>query len=178
MYRNVLGALLALIGAAVALISPFRDWYGSRAGQDIRLQELFTTGALTDTNAALFSGMFLAMLIVAVLAVIGVLLFSRMLVALAGVVALGITILWMVRQYQINDSLVVGGNGVDIGALGALAAGVLLLLGAAVMAGRRRGHAVGHAPAAEGPDEGRVVDGPWDSGTKGDWDDAQRRDAA
>ncbi|MFX4293127.1 hypothetical protein [Streptomyces bohaiensis] len=136
MLRNVLGAVLAVVGAAIAIISPFRDWYDGRAGRDFRLQELFTSGGITDTRADLFAGIFLVMLAVAVLTVLGVVLRSRLLVALAGVVALGITVLWMVRQYQLADALVVGGNGMQWGAVGALVGGALLLVGSALMAGR------------------------------------------
>ncbi|MFF3392265.1 hypothetical protein ACFYW1_15230 [Streptomyces sp. NPDC002669] len=32
MIRNVLGAVLALAGAAAAVLSPFRDWYDGRPG--------------------------------------------------------------------------------------------------------------------------------------------------
>lgn len=33
MIRNVLGAVLALAGAAAAVLSPFRDWYDGRLGR-------------------------------------------------------------------------------------------------------------------------------------------------
>ncbi|WP_209311526.1 hypothetical protein [Streptomyces spiramenti] len=136
MLRNVLGAVLAVVGAAIAIISPFRDWYDGRAGRDFRLQELFSGSGITDARADLFAGLFLVMLAVAVLTVVGVVLRSRLLVALAGVVALGITALWMVRQYQVADTLVIGGDGVQWGATGALVGGALLLIGSALMAGR------------------------------------------
>ncbi|WP_209312984.1 hypothetical protein [Streptomyces lonarensis] len=163
MLRNVLGAVLAVLGAAIALVSPFRDWYAGRAGRDFRLQELFSSGGITDTRADLFAGIFLVMLAVAVLTVLGVVLRSRLLVALAGVVALGITVLWMVRQYQVADTLVVGGDGMQWGAVGALVGGALLLIGSALMAGRHPavahgrhrhdGRGRGHRPVAGGEDD-------------------------
>jgi len=114
MIRNVLGAVIALAGAAAAVLSPFRDWYDGRPGRHYRLG--------------------------AVVTVVGVLLRSRALVALAGVVVLGFAVLWMVRVFQVTDSLAVAGDGSGLG-LGvalALGGGVLILAGAGVMSGRRR----------------------------------------
>jgi hypothetical protein len=183
MMRNVLGAALALIAAAAAVISPFRDWYDGRAGQDIPLGDLFSGDGLTSGDAALFGGMFVPMLVAAVLVVVGVLLGWRLLVALAGVLALGFTVLWMVRQYQLTDSLLIGSGGMAEGAMSALAAGVLMLFASTVMTGRRLGRRATPVTVDDRPavrhDE-TVVDGPWDSGTAGGWDDAERhrRDAA
>ena len=138
MIRNVSGAVLALIAAAVAIASTFGNWYDGRAGHDIRLRELFSGSGLTSAEAGLFTGLFLPMLAVAVLTVLGVVFRMRLLVALAGLAALAFTILWMVRQYQIADSLVIGSNGMSIGSLSALGSGVLLLIASTLMAGRHR----------------------------------------
>ncbi|MYV59226.1 hypothetical protein GTW37_06295, partial [Streptomyces sp. SID4931] len=75
----------------------------------------------------------------ALLVVLGVVLRSRLVVALAGLVVLGFTILWMVRQGQAAGSLVVGGDGagLQVGVVNALAGGVLMLIGALLMTGRR-----------------------------------------
>jgi hypothetical protein len=188
MVRNVLGSVLALIAAAAAVLSPFRDWYDGRTGSDTRLRELFSGSGLTSAEADLFTGLFVPMLAVAVLAVVGVVFRSRLVVALAGVVALGFTVLWMVRQYQLADSLVIGSGGMSVGALGALAAGVLLLIASTLMAGRHRATVLAEpVPTRQGEREAdhptrsdTVVEGPWDKGTGGSWDDAERhrRDAA
>lgn len=180
MMRNVLGAALALIAAVAALVSPFRDWYADRAGQDIPLGDLFSRDGLVSGDAGLLTGMFLPMLGAAVLVVAGVLLGSRLLVALAGVVALGFTILWMVRQYQVADSLVIGADGMSDGAIGALAAGVLLLIASTVMTGRRLVMRARTVPVDDRSGPARrddtVVSGPWDDGTGGSWEDAERRE--
>ncbi|MGP4004869.1 hypothetical protein, partial [Streptomyces sp. 8N706] len=137
MARNALGSAVALLGAAAAVASPFRAWYGGRQGQDIRVEDL-VLGA-TAVNAGLWESLFVLMLFVALVTLLGVLLRSRLTVALAGIVALGFTILWMVRQGQAVGSLTVGGD-VGLGAGVALAAGggLLILLGAVLMAGRKR----------------------------------------
>lgn len=138
MIRNVLGSIVALLGAAAAVLSPFRDWYDGRLGRYYRIDDLFTgvTGARSD----LFGSLWLPFLVAAVLAVVGVVLRFRPMVALAGVLVLGFTVLWMVRQGQAAGSLTVAGDGSGLqrGVAGAAGGGVLLLLGAALMSGRGR----------------------------------------
>lgn len=138
MVRYMVGSLIALVGAAAAIRSPFRDWYGGVPGRDTGWYDLFTPTGPTG-GAGLFGGLFLPMLVAAVLVVLGVVLRLRTPVVAGGVVALGITILWMVRQaLATTDGLTLGGSGVGIGTAAALAGGVVILLGAAVMHGRRR----------------------------------------
>ncbi|GAA2061271.1 hypothetical protein GCM10009801_03480 [Streptomyces albiaxialis] len=137
MIRNAVGSLLALLGAAAAVWSPFRSWYDGRLGRDFRIGQLFDSQGVTGDGASLMNGLFLPMLVAAVVTLLGLLLRSRLLVLLAGVLALGFTVLWMVRQGQAEGSLTAGGGGLDIGAGLGLAAGALLLLAALVMSGRR-----------------------------------------
>lgn len=140
MVRNTLGAVLAVIAAVAVVLSPFFDWYGEREGENIRWPELFTTGGgLTAADAGLFTGLFLPMLVAAVVAVLGALLRSRLVVLAGGVIALGFVTLWMVRQYQETDGLTIGADGLVEGAALALAGSVLLLVAAGTMAGRRYG---------------------------------------
>jgi hypothetical protein len=140
MVRGILGSLLVLVGAAAAVWSPFRAWYGGRHGSDIRVDDLFTGVGVTPHDAALFGSLFLPMLFAAVLAVLGLVLRSRPVVAAAGVIVLGFTILWMVRQAQFSGSLTAGGDGLDTGVALAVAGGVLLLLAAWILPGRTRLH--------------------------------------
>lgn len=139
MIRNVLGSLVALAGAASAVLSPFRDWYDGRAGQDYRVRDLFE--GITATESGVLVSILLPFLFAALLVIAGVMLRSRIAVALAGLVVLGFTILWMVRQGQAAGSLTVGGDGagLQVGVVNALAGGVLMLIGALLMRGRRRG---------------------------------------
>ncbi|MFE8913297.1 hypothetical protein [Streptomyces globisporus] len=137
MIRNVLGSLVALAGAASAVLSPFRDWYGGRAGRDYRVGDLFE--GITPVESGVLVSILLPFLGAALLVIAGVVLRSRLVVALAGLVVLGFTILWMVRQGQAAGSLVVGGDGAGmrVGVANALAGGVLMLIGALLMSGRR-----------------------------------------
>lgn len=140
MARNVLGSILALIGATAAVWSPFRAWYDGRHGRYYRLGDLFSGSGVTDVRAGLFASLFLPFVVAAVITLVGVLLRSRLLVALAGVIVLGFTVLWMVRVGQFEGGLSVDsdGNGLGLGVAGAFAGGVLLLVGAGVMRGRGR----------------------------------------
>ncbi|MEU7485614.1 hypothetical protein [Streptomyces sp. NPDC042319] len=137
MIRNVIGSLIALIGAAAAVWSPFRPWYDGRHGEDFRVADLFN--GITGTGADVMRSLVLPMLAGAVLTLLGVLLRSRLLVTLAGLVVLGFTVLWMVRQGQAAGSLTAGsgGRGLGVGVAAAAGGGILLLLGAVMMSGRR-----------------------------------------
>ncbi|MYX71425.1 hypothetical protein GT016_02500, partial [Streptomyces sp. SID3915] len=130
MIRNVIGSVLALLGAAGAVQSPFRSWYNDRLGRDYRIQDLF--GGISDASSAVMSSILLPFLFAALVTLVGVVLRSRWIVAVAGLVVLGFTVLWMVRQGQEAGSLSVGGDGSGLryGVAQALAGGVLLLLGA------------------------------------------------
>ncbi|MGY5126199.1 hypothetical protein [Streptomyces nigrescens] len=136
MVRNVFGSLIALVGATAAVWSPFRPWYDGRHGSDVRIEDLFN--GLTRTSAALFGSLLLPMAFAALLTLIGVALRSRGLIAVAGLVVLGFTILWMVRQGQAATELTAGARGLGVGVANALGGGALLLLGALIMRGRPR----------------------------------------
>lgn len=138
MVRDVLGSIAALAGAAAAVLSPFRDWYDGRLGRHYRIGDLFT--GVTGAHPGVFGSILLPFLFAAVVTVVGVVLRSRLLVALAGVVVLGFTVLWMVRQGQAAGELTVSGDGSGLqpGVACAAGGGVLLLLGAALMSGRGR----------------------------------------
>ncbi|MEV1006987.1 hypothetical protein [Streptomyces sp. NPDC049881] len=146
MWRNTLGTVLAVLAAAAAIISVFFHWYGSRDGRLYKLTQLFTSEGITRSNANLLTGLFLVMLVAAAVTLLGLLLMSRWLVALAGLIVLGFTILWMVRQYQVSDNLTVGDGNLKFPAVLALISGAALWLASALMPGRRAARlaAAGH----------------------------------
>ncbi|WP_282693037.1 hypothetical protein [Streptomyces sp. CC208A] len=157
MIRNVVGSVLALAGATAAVWSPFRAWYDGRHGRDYPIGDLF--GGITDTKAAVIGSILLPFAFAALVALLGVVLRSRLLVAAAGTVVLGFTVLWMVRVGQAEGGLVLsgGGRGLGDGVANALGGGVLLLLGALVMSGRPKSHRL--EPAAPPPTH-PTLDGP------------------
>ncbi|MFE3070966.1 hypothetical protein [Streptomyces sp. NPDC059247] len=150
MIRNVIGSVLALAGATAAVWSPFRAWYDGRHGRDYAIGDLF--GGITDGRPDVLASILLPFLFAALLTLFGVVLRSRALVAVAGLVVLGFTVLWMVRVGQAEGSLVISGDGRGLGdgVANALGGGVLLLLGALVMSGRSRRRT---APRRKSPPE-------------------------
>ncbi|MFE6779827.1 hypothetical protein [Streptomyces sp. NPDC057702] len=162
MVRNVFGNLIALIGATAVVWSPFRAWYDGRHGRDVRVDDLF--GGLDGARGievGLLRSLFLPMACAAVLALVGLVSRRRPLVALAGLVALGFTVLWMVRQGQAAGSLMVDGdgNGLGPGVAGALGGALLLLIASAVLGGRptRRGRRAKPLAGDDGVRQGEVA---------------------
>jgi hypothetical protein len=153
MLRNISGSLLALIGAVLAVWSPFRVWYGGRQGSDIRVDDLFTGAGASTADATPLGSLLLPFAFAALLALLGVLLRSRLAVGAAGMLVLGVTVLWTVRQGQAAGQLTLGGDGLDIGAAAAFGGGALLLLGCSVMRGRSLPYAARAAasPPASAP---------------------------
>ncbi|NDZ77682.1 hypothetical protein G3I19_03895 [Streptomyces sp. SID10853] len=145
--RNVLGSLVALVGAAAAVYSPFRNWYDGRHGSEYRIQDLFN--GITAHKPDAGGSVLIPFAFSALLVLIGILLRSRLLVTLAGLVTLAFTVLWMVRVGIAEHSLAIssGGRGLGLGVGDALIGGVLMLLGAGLMRGRRV--PVAPAPAAD-----------------------------
>lgn len=153
--RNVLGGILALIGAAATLISPWQAWYNGRHGSGYKFYEVFGSG-VTASGSGVMDSVFLVFLIMAVIAVVGVLLRSRALVGFAGVVALGFTILWMVRQGQAAGELTVTGSndrGLGSGVAYAFGGGLLMVIGSLVMTGRPRRAVVAETAGARTTDQ-------------------------
>ncbi|MBS2531336.1 hypothetical protein KGQ20_00980 [Catenulispora sp. NF23] len=149
--RNVLGGLLALIGAAATLFSPWKAWYNNRHGSTYKFWEVFGSG-ISPSGSGVMDSVFLVFLVMAVLAVAGVLLRSRALVGFAGVVAFGFTILWMVRQGQAAGELTITGTnsrGLGTGLGYAFGGGLLMIIGSLLMAGRPQ-----RAPKAERAEAG------------------------
>ncbi|MFF0560973.1 hypothetical protein [Streptomyces sp. NPDC004266] len=159
MIRDTAGSVLALAGATAAVWSPFRAWYDGRPGHDYGTGELFT--GVTDAKADVLASILLPFALAALVALVGVVLRSRLIVALAGIFVLGFTILWMVRVGEAQGSLTIDADGTGLGEGVAVAfgGGVLLLIGALVMPGRHhapRPSRVGRAPRHKHP----PLDGP------------------
>jgi hypothetical protein len=135
--RNVVGSLLAVLGAAATLVSPWQPWYDGRHGSTFKFWEVFGTG-VTGSRSGIMDSVFLVFLVMAVIAVAGVLVRSRALVGFAGAVALGFTILWMVRQGQAAGELTISSNsrGLGSGVANAFGGGLLMIIGALVMTSR------------------------------------------
>jgi hypothetical protein len=135
MIRNILGSVIALVGATAAVLSPFRTWYGGRHGSDIRVEDLFT--GITTENAELIGSVFLPLVVAAAGVLVAIILRSRLLMTAAGLVVVATVVLWGVQQYRTPAGL--GSRLADYGLALALGGGALILIGAAVMSGRPGG---------------------------------------
>jgi len=137
----MIGALLAVCGAIIAVWSVFLNWYGNRDGSDIRIWDLFNQATTVNSDTA--TSLLLPMAIAAVLVLAGVVVGWRWLWALAGLVVITTVYLWGLRQAQTVPGLhaTLVGAGVPL----AFSGGALMLVGSAIAASRRRKR----VPAAE-----------------------------
>ncbi|GAA3761176.1 hypothetical protein [Streptomyces tremellae] len=171
MVRNVIGGIIALAGAAAAVLGPFLAWYDGRQGRHYRIAELFEARGVTGAGTGVWASVVAPFAFAALLTLIGLALRSRTLVAFAGLVVIGFTVLWMVRQGQAAGSLVIEGDGSGLGPGVAYSAGggIALLLAAVVMRGRRR--RVEPARGPEGDGYGAYGAGHPGAGGDGEWYD-------
>lgn len=133
--RNLIGSLLALIGATATLISPWQSWYNNRHGSTYKFYEVFGSG-ITVSRSGIMDSVFLVFLVTTIVAVIGVVMRSRTMVLVAGLVAFGFTILWMIRQGQAAGELVISGandRGLGAGLAWAFGGGILMIVGSLLM---------------------------------------------
>jgi len=135
--RNVTGAALAVIGAAVTLVSPWQSWYAGRHGSTYKFWEVFGSG-ITAARSGIMDSVFLVFLVTAIITVIGAILRSKAIVLVGAVIALGFSILWMIRQGNAAGQLVVttNGSGIGQGVAWALGGSALMLAGGLMMHGR------------------------------------------
>ncbi len=134
MTRWMIGALLAVVGAVIAVWSVFLDWYANRNGSNIRIQDLFNHMTLQNSNV--WGSILIPMAVAAVLVLAGLVVGWRWLWALAGLVTLAAVYLWGLRQAQTVPGLhaTLVGAGVPL----AFCGGALMLIGSVVAASRRR----------------------------------------
>lgn len=100
--QRIGGAVVALVGALGVTASAYLDWYGGRDATDIPLERLFQTTVTTGPPSSYWNSMALALSLVTVLAVLGVLLLSRFVLALGWLIGVATLVLWIVMSA--NDS--------------------------------------------------------------------------
>jgi hypothetical protein len=103
MIRNILGTVIALAGAAAAVLSPFRAWYDGRRGSEIRAGDLFT--GLTARGSAVLGSVLLPLPVAALPTLVALALRSRLTMVIAGLIAPATPVLWAVRQSQARVGL-------------------------------------------------------------------------
>ena len=65
--RKTLGSVLAVLGAAATLVSPWQGWYGGRHGSTYKFWEVFGNG-ITTAKSGVTDSLFLVFLVAAVIA--------------------------------------------------------------------------------------------------------------
>ena len=131
--RKMIGLLLVVAAAVVAVWSAFVQWYGGRTGTNIRVSDLFSNG-LTSANAATMASLLLPVLISAVLVVAGIAVWWRWLWILAGAVAIATVVLWGARQAQTPGGL--HSAAVGNGPIMAACAGAMMIFAAMIATAR------------------------------------------
>lgn len=139
--RRLIGLVLVVAAAVAAVWSAFVDWYGSRNGSDIRVQDLFN--GITLRTADSLGSLMVPLAISAVLVLAGIVVWWRWLWALGGLVAIATAILWGVRQAQTGDGL--HANLMGNGPATAACAGAAMLLASVIATAR--GRKTGQQPA-------------------------------
>ncbi|MCE7079031.1 hypothetical protein [Streptomyces sp. ST2-7A] len=163
--RSFIAIPLAVIGAAMVVLGSFRPWYGDRLGREIPPAEVFGTPPPPGETIGAAAGLLPLLIAAGTLAVLGLLLRSRLLIGLAGVIGLVLTSLWLLNTYQLENSLLLGGAGLGSGALLALLGGGLLVAAAAVMPGPWLvWERVDPLPPVSRPINPLVVTGSWPDG--------------
>jgi hypothetical protein len=130
--RRLIGLVLVVVAAVAAVWSAFLDWYASRNGSDIRIQDLFNS--ITPQKADSLGSLLIPLAISAVLVLAGIIVWWRWLWALGGLVAIATAILWGVRQAQ--DVTGLHSNLMGNGPAMAACAGAAMLLAAVIATAR------------------------------------------
>jgi hypothetical protein len=125
--RQVLSSLLALAGAACALIAPFPHWYDGRPGVRMRVRDL--VHGLTGMDADVGASLFLPLAFAAFVALVSAARRSRALMTLGGLLVLATVSLSLTRQADSADGLEAGLAGPGLAV--AVASGAALLAAAA-----------------------------------------------
>jgi hypothetical protein len=100
--------VLTLLGAAGLIVGAFTDVVNGTAGTDVPFRSLWTTDL---TGSAFITSLGFAMIVVALVAIVGMALRTGALTSLAGAVGIAATILLLVALNRANGNL----NGVDLG---------------------------------------------------------------
>jgi hypothetical protein len=138
-------AVLALLGALGIGFSAYLDWLDSRAPDEIPIRLLIDD--ITGEAPSYWRSLALPLVIASVLGILGVVLRSRGVLALAFIAGLGTFVWWIVREADLRDELDV--SDFEAGAWVLVGSAAALLIGGAAL---RRVSRPGHIGTPRGPD--------------------------
>jgi hypothetical protein len=98
--RTLIAILATVVGSAAVVYSTFLPWYGDRQGRQIPLSELWN--GVTATTTDMVNSFFVPMVLAAVLAILGLIIGRRWLMALGTVIALVVFAVFLGQQMQVE----------------------------------------------------------------------------
>jgi len=131
--RRVAGAFLALLGAVGVTASAYLNWFGDRTPEAAPLDRLFQSG-VTEQASSYWTSVALPLALVTVLAVVGVILRSRIVLVVAWLIGAATLVLFVVQQANDTAGFAIGD--LQTGVWVALAGLLVMLLGVLSMGGR------------------------------------------
>ncbi|HEX6328292.1 MAG TPA: hypothetical protein VFZ72_17125 [Jiangellaceae bacterium] len=131
--RRVAGAFLALLGAVGVTASAYLNWFGDRTPEAVPLDRLFQSG-VTEQASSYWTSVALPLALVTVVAVVGVILRSRIVLVVAWLIGAATLVLFVVQQANDTAGFAIGD--LQTGVWVALAGLLVMLLGVLSMGGR------------------------------------------
>jgi hypothetical protein len=131
--RRVAGAFLALLGAVGVTTSAYLNWFGDRTPEATPLDRLFQSGA-AEQASSYWTSVALPLALVTVVAVVGVILWSRIVLVVAWLIGAATLVLFVVQQA--NDAAGFSIGDLQTGVWIAFAGLLVMLLGVLSMGGR------------------------------------------
>ena len=131
--RRVAGGFLALLGAVGVTASAYLNWFDDRTPETVPIDRLFQSG-VTEEASSYWTSVALPLAIVTLLAVIGLVLRSRLILVVGWLIGVATLVLFVVQQANDDADFSVGD--LQAGAWVALAGLIVMLLGLASMGGR------------------------------------------
>jgi hypothetical protein len=98
--RTLIAILATVAGSAAVVYSTFLPWYGDRQGRQIPLSELWN--GVTATTTSMVNSFFVPMVLAAVLAMTGLIIGRRWLMAIGTMVALAVFAVFLGQQMQVE----------------------------------------------------------------------------
>lgn len=134
--RRGLGAILATVGALFVASSAYLDWFANRTATDIPLHRLYETSVSGDA-ASYWRSVALPVVLVSIIAIIALIVRSRVLFAVGWLVGAVTLVLFVAMQYN-DDAVDFAFGDLQAGVWQALVASGVMLLGIVIMGGPAR----------------------------------------
>ncbi|UNO41475.1 hypothetical protein [Streptomyces sp. MST-110588] len=133
--RMWVASSLAVVAAAALVLSAFQPWYGGREPKGVPAADLFQ-GLESGASGSLGTSMLLPLAGAALIALIALVVRSRVALAVSGLVALATCVLWWIQQGKVASFAI---TDLESGFRNAAGAVLFLLVAVAVLPGREGG---------------------------------------